>query len=84
MERIANFIGAPPARNIPVPQNQNARAVETRAEMPENQMPENMVQQQVAQPRAQEEPERVLILVDRHHQNADQMVIFFYLNNYIF
>jgi len=81
MERIANFFGAPPTRNVPVPQNQNARAIEIPAERPENQMPRNMVQQQVVQPRAQEEPERVPILVDRH-QDADQVVMQARQNNY--
>ena len=81
MERIANFFGAPPARNTPAPQNQNTRAIEIPAEGLDNQMPRNVAQQQVVQPRAQEEPERVPILVDRH-QDADQVVMQACRNNY--
>ena len=46
MERIANFFGAPPVRNTPVPQNQNAKEVENPAEVTDNQVPRNVVQQQ--------------------------------------
>ena len=59
MEQIANFFGAPPARNILVPQNQNVRAIEMPAEGQVNQVPRNMTQQQVVQPLAQEEPETI-------------------------
>jgi len=52
MERIANFFGAPPRRNIPVPQNQNAREIETPAERADNQVPRNVAQQQPVQPQA--------------------------------
>jgi len=81
MERIANFSGAPPARNIPVPQNQNARPIEIPAEGHVNQVPRNGAQQQVVQPQAQEEPERAQILVNRH-QDVDQVVMQARRNNY--
>jgi len=42
MERIANFFGAPPVRNMSVPQNQNARKVEIPAEVAKNQEPRNV------------------------------------------
>jgi len=44
MERISNFFGAPPARNIPVPQNLNARPIETPTDGQVNQVLENMAQ----------------------------------------
>jgi len=69
MERIANFFGAPPARIILVPQNQNVRPIEIPVEVPGN-----VAQQEIVQPQAQEEPERAPILVNRH-QDADQVVM---------
>jgi len=81
MEQIANFFGAPPARNILVPQNQDAREIEIPAEREDNQMPRNVAQQQVVQPQALEEPERIPIMVNRH-QDADQLVMQARRNNY--
>jgi len=81
MERIANFFGAPLVRNTPAPQNQNTRVIEIPKERPDGQMPGNVAQQQVLQPRAHEETEIVLILVDRH-QDADQVVMQARRNNY--
>jgi len=52
MERITNFFGTPPRRNIPVPQNQNAREIETPAERSDNQVPKNVAQQQLVPPQA--------------------------------
>jgi len=81
MERIANFFGAPPTRNTQVPQNKNTRATEIPEERPDGQMPGNVAQQQVVQPRAQDNTERVPILVDRH-QDADHVVMQARRNNY--
>jgi len=81
MERIANFFGAPPARNIPVPQNQDAREIETPAERADNQMPRNVAQPLAVQAQAPEEPERIPIMVNRH-QDADQVVMQAHRNNY--
>ena len=83
MERIANFIGAPPVRNTPVPQNQNAREVEIPVEVTDNQVPRNLAQQQQqpVQPHAQEELERIPIMVNKH-QDADQVVMQARRNNY--
>jgi len=81
MERIANFFGAPPARNIPVPQNQDAREIETPAERADNQMPRIVAQPQAVQPHAPEEPDRIPIMVNRH-QDADQVVMQARRNNY--
>ena len=74
MERIANFFGAPPARIILVPQNQNVRPIEIPVEGPVNEVPGNVAQQEIVQPQAQEETERAPILVNRH-QDADQVVM---------
>jgi len=81
MERIANFFGTPPAQNIPVPQNQDVREIETPAERADNQMPRNVAQPQEVQPQAPEEPERIPIMVNRH-QDADQVVMQARRNNY--
>jgi len=82
MERIANFFGAPPVRNIPVAQNQNAREGEIPVEVVDNQVPRNLAQQQqLVQPQAREEPERIPIMVNRH-QDADQVVMQARRNNY--
>jgi hypothetical protein len=79
MERMANFFGAPPVRNVPVAQNANVRPTENLAEEQINHVPEN--QAQMAQPQIREEPVRVPIVVNMH-QDADQVVMQGRRNNY--
>jgi len=83
MEQIAKFFRAPPVRNTSVPQNQNAREAKIPVEVVDNQVPRNLAQQQQpVQPQAQEEPERILIMVNRH-QDAYQVVMQVRRNNYL-
>jgi hypothetical protein len=79
MERMANFFGVPPVRNVPVAQNANVRPTKNLAEEQINHVPEN--QAQMAQPQIREEPVRVPIVVNRH-QDADQVVMQGSRNNY--
>jgi hypothetical protein len=81
MERIADFFGAPAARNTPVTQNLNVGSVENPAFSQNNQVPENQTQPQRVQQPVQEEPERIPIVVNRH-QDADQVVMQARQNNY--
>ena len=82
IEQIANIFGAPPVRNTPVPQNQNAREVEIPVEIIDDQVPRNFAQQQQpVQAQAREEPERIPIMVNRH-QDTDQVVMQAHRNNY--
>ena len=81
MERIANFFGAPPIQNNPLPQNRNLRAIEIIADEPVVRNHENIVQPQVVQPQVQAEPERQPILVNRN-QDADQVVLQARRNNF--
>ena len=81
MERIANFFGAPPIQNNPLPQNRNVRAIEIIADEPVVRNHENIVQPQVVQPQVQAEPERQPILVNRN-QDADQVVLQARRNNF--
>jgi len=72
MEHIANYFGAPPARNVPVPQETNI-PVEVPTERNTDQLTENRVLRRAPLPN-QEEPERVPVLVNRC-QNANQVVM---------
>jgi len=81
MERMADLFGAPAARNTPVSRNLNAGSVENPAVSQINQVPENQGQPQRIQQPAQEEPEAVPIVVNRH-QDADQVVMQARRNNY--
>ncbi|KEH15865.1 hypothetical protein MTR_0480s0030 [Medicago truncatula] len=53
MERITSFLGAPPVRSTPVPQNVNVRQRENSVEEQVNQVPENQVHE--VQPEIPEE-----------------------------
>jgi hypothetical protein len=44
IEQITNFFGAPPMRNMPVPQNVNVRPAENLVEEQVNQVPKNQAQ----------------------------------------
>jgi hypothetical protein len=73
MRRIADFFGAPPRKNVQIPQVQNPRPVEVPVNRPNdgnlaNPVPQHMVELQV--PRVQE---RVPILA-RRNQDPDQIV----------
>ena len=70
---MADFFGALAARNTPVSQNLNAGSKENLTVSQINQVPENRAQPQRVQQSAQEEPEVVPIVVNRH-QDADQVV----------
>jgi len=59
MGRIANLFGAPPARNTPMPQNQNPRPVERYVDRPNNEIPANPLQQLVVEPQVPRVQERV-------------------------
>jgi len=73
MERMADFFGAPAARNTLVSRNINDGSIENPAVSQINQVAENRAQPQRVQQPAQEEPEAVRIVVNRH-QDADQVV----------
>jgi len=80
MERIANYFGAPPARNTPVSQDQNNRPVKIPTERNTDQLTENRVLRRAPLPN-QEEQERVVVLVNRR-QDADQVVMQARQDNY--
>jgi len=73
MGRIADFFGAPPARNTPAPQNQNPRSVEMPVGRPNNGVHANPLQQHVVEPQVPTLQERAILLVQRN-QNDDQIV----------
>ena len=73
MRWIADFFGAPPTRNMQMPQNQNKRLVQIPVERPDNIIPITQMQQPIVEPQPQGEPERTLVLVQRN-QDADQVV----------
>ena len=79
MERMANYFDAPPARNMPVPQETNT-PVEFPTERNADQLTENRVLRRAPLPN-QEEPERVPLLVNRR-QNADQVIMQARQDNY--
>jgi len=81
MRRIANFFGAPRIQKRPMPQNQSQRPVQIPVERLNNGVPVAQMQQPVVKPQPQEEPERVLILVQRN-QDADQVVRQVQQNNF--
>jgi hypothetical protein len=81
MERIADFFGAPAARDRPVTRNPNVGSVENPAVSQNNQVPETQTQPPRVQQQAPEEPERMPIVVNRH-QDADQVVMQARRNNY--
>jgi len=81
MERMVDFFGAPAARNTSMFENLNAGSAENPAVSQINQVPENRAQPQRVQQPAQEEPEAVPIVVNRH-QDAEQVVIQARRNNY--
>jgi len=74
MERMADFFGAPTARNSPVSRNLNAGSVENPSVSQINQVPENQAQPQRVQQPAQKEPEAVPIVVNKD-QDANQAVM---------
>jgi len=78
---MADFFGAPSARNTPMSQNLNDGSAENPAVSQINQVPENRAQPQRVQQPAQEEPEAVPVVVNRH-QDADQVVVQARRNNY--
>jgi len=73
MGRIADFFGAPPARNTPTPQNQNPRPIEGYIDRPNGGIPANSLQQPVVEPQAPRVQERVQIMVQRN-QDADHII----------
>jgi len=79
MRRIADFFGAPPIQNRPVPQNQ--RHVQIPVERLNNGVHVAQKQQPVVEPKLQEEPEKVPILVQRN-QDDDQVVRQVQQNNF--
>jgi len=81
MRRIADFFGAPPIQNRPVPQNQNQMAVQIPVERLNNGVHVAQMQQLVVEPQLQEEPEWVPILVQRN-KDADQVVRQVQQNNF--
>ena len=81
MECIANYFGAPPARNTPVSQDQTTRLVEVPTKRNNDQLTENRALRRAVPPPVQEEPERVPVLVNRR-QDADQVVIQARQDNY--
>jgi len=81
MERMTDFFGAPAARNASVPRNLNVGPTENPTVGQINQAPEIRAQPQRVQPPTQEEPETVPIVVNRH-QDADQVVMQAFRNNY--
>ena len=66
MERMADFFGAPAARNVPTPRNLSVGLTESPTVGQTNQTPEIRTQTQRVPTPAQVEPEMVPILVDRH------------------
>jgi len=81
MERMADFFGAPAARNALAPRNLNAGPTKNPTVGQINQVSENRAQPQRVQPPAQEEPETVPIVVN-WHQDVDQVVMQARRNNY--
>jgi len=81
MERMADFFGAPAARNAPAPRNLSVWPTENPTFGQINQAPEIRAQPQRVQLPAQEEPKTVPIVVNRH-QDADQVVMQARRNNY--
>src|SRR4030065_2487722 len=71
MERITNCFGAPPARNVQVPQIQNVRPIEIPVERPNVGIPAIQVQQPIVEQQIHEEVEIIPVLVHRN-QNADK------------
>jgi hypothetical protein len=57
MGRIADFFGAPPPQNRPMPQNQNQRSVQVLVERLNNGVHVAQMQQPVVKPQPQREPE---------------------------
>jgi len=78
---MADFFGAPATRNVPTPRNLSAGLTESPTVGQINQTPEIRKQPQRVPIPAQEEPETVPILVNRH-QDADQVVVQARQNNY--
>jgi len=70
MEQMADFFGAPAARNVPTPRNLSAGVTESLTVGQTNQAPEIQEQAQRVPTPAPEEPATVPILVNRH-QDAD-------------
>src|SRR4030065_930686 len=62
MERIANFFGAPPARNVQVLQIQNVRPIEIPVERPNVGIPGIQVQQPIVEQQMHEKVKRNLLL----------------------
>ena len=81
MERMADFFGAPAARNVTTPRNLNDGPTESPTVGQINQAPEIQTQPRRVQIPAQVEPETVPILVN-WHQDADQVVAQARQNNY--
>jgi len=79
MECKANYFGAPPTRNVPVPQETNT-SVEVPTKRNTDQLTENRVLRRAPLPN-QEEPERIPVLVNRR-QSADQVVMHARQDNY--
>jgi len=73
MGRIADFFGAPPRRNVQIPQVQNPRPVEVPINRPNDGNLANPVPQLVVEPQVPRVQERVPILVQRN-QDLDQIV----------
>jgi len=78
---MADFFGAPAARNVTTPRNLNDGPTESPTVGQINQAPEIQTQPRRVQIPAQVEPETVPILVNRH-QDADQVVAQARRNNY--
>jgi len=81
MERIADFFGAPVARNVSTPRNLSVGLTDGLAVGQTNQTPEIQTPAQRVPMLALEEPETVPILVNRH-QDADRVVVQARWNNF--